>query len=439
LVSRAGRIVPKNDLVQAGWQDVAVTDSSLLKVIAQLRALLDPANPDTYIQTLARRGYRFVAPVTRDDVPMSDAEMQALIEPYRAFVDGRAQIEFLERKAVVESRRKFEAAAATREIDTAAHILLANTCVLEFEATRKQLFPDVDALRVALVHAEKACRQDRNSGEAWSTLGFVLERLNDPTGALVALRQGVDLDPDNWRVHLRLAAGTWGEQRLLAVRRTLDLGGEQAIPHWLAATVYVARQRLPIAEEHVDAGLAAMPDQPAMRERFPGIALDWLKGLLCLARGAGDDAMAAFKRELAREAGDHLYARECCANTWYAIGVCHLLRDETADARTAFKEAMTRVPSHPMVHAGLAWLDGRTDADALKPAASSPVDLAMAHATLLVSDRQTGAAVTLVNDALTSAPPGNAGWLLPIEPLLRVYEARTPWAAALRTLRMRAL
>ena len=33
LVSRAGQIIPKDDLLQAGWNDVAVGDNSLEQVI----------------------------------------------------------------------------------------------------------------------------------------------------------------------------------------------------------------------------------------------------------------------------------------------------------------------------------------------------------------------------------------------------------------------
>ena len=40
--------------------------------------------------------------------------------------------------------------------------------------------------------------------------------------------------------------------------------------------------------------------------------------------------------------------------------------------------------------------------------------------------------------ALTDAPPGNAGWLLPVEPLLNVRANPDAWAAALSRLRARA-
>jgi len=47
----------------------------------------------------------------------------------------------------------------------------------------------------------------------------------------------------------------------------------------------------------------------------------------------------------------------------------------------------------------------------------------MAAAVPLVWDADTPAAVRLVADVLRAAPPGNAGWTIPIDPLLRVLLA----------------
>jgi DNA-binding winged helix-turn-helix (wHTH) protein/tetratricopeptide (TPR) repeat protein len=64
LVSRPSALVSKEELFRVLWPDVAVTDNALTQAVSELRQALgdDPARP-TYIQTVARRGYRFVAPV----------------------------------------------------------------------------------------------------------------------------------------------------------------------------------------------------------------------------------------------------------------------------------------------------------------------------------------------------------------------------------------
>ena len=64
LVARQSTLVSKDELFGALWPDVAVTDNALTQAVSELRQALgdDPAQP-TYIQTVARRGYRFIATV----------------------------------------------------------------------------------------------------------------------------------------------------------------------------------------------------------------------------------------------------------------------------------------------------------------------------------------------------------------------------------------
>ena len=65
LVARPSALVTKDELFKALWPDVAVTDNALTQAVSELRQALgdDPANPQ-YVQTVARRGYRFIAAVT---------------------------------------------------------------------------------------------------------------------------------------------------------------------------------------------------------------------------------------------------------------------------------------------------------------------------------------------------------------------------------------
>ena len=67
-----------------------------------------------------------------------------------------------------------------------------------------------------------------------------------------------------------------------------------------------------------------------------------------------------------------------------------------------------------------------------------PVDVAIARAARLVHANGVSHAVPLVSAALAAAPPGNGGWLLPVEPLLRVGRAHDAWAPALAVLHLRA-
>jgi DNA-binding winged helix-turn-helix (wHTH) protein len=94
LASTAGHIVSKDALIEAAWKDVAVSDNSLEQAISSLRKTLGSQQDGTpFIETLARRGYRFSATVERHQARQSDDTLDALLAPYRAFVEGRAALE----------------------------------------------------------------------------------------------------------------------------------------------------------------------------------------------------------------------------------------------------------------------------------------------------------------------------------------------------------
>lgn len=68
LLDNGGRIVEKEDLMKRLWPDTFVEESNLTFNIQQLRKSLgDNAREPKFIETVPRRGYRFIADVTRDD------------------------------------------------------------------------------------------------------------------------------------------------------------------------------------------------------------------------------------------------------------------------------------------------------------------------------------------------------------------------------------
>src|SRR6187401_3418869 len=70
LVANAGSPVSKGDLFAAVWPDVAVTDDALTTCIQELRRVLsDDAKHPQFIETRHRRGYQFIASVSRDKAP----------------------------------------------------------------------------------------------------------------------------------------------------------------------------------------------------------------------------------------------------------------------------------------------------------------------------------------------------------------------------------
>ncbi len=73
LADRPGVLVSKGELMDAVWSDVTVTESVMSKSIGELRAALgDGAKAPRFIETIQRRGFRFIAPIDRDETPASD-------------------------------------------------------------------------------------------------------------------------------------------------------------------------------------------------------------------------------------------------------------------------------------------------------------------------------------------------------------------------------
>src|SRR4030095_14327711 len=63
LVERAGRLIQKDELMQALWPDSFVEEANLTNNIWTLRTALGDSPTDKYIETVPKRGYRFVAEV----------------------------------------------------------------------------------------------------------------------------------------------------------------------------------------------------------------------------------------------------------------------------------------------------------------------------------------------------------------------------------------
>ena len=64
LVKNPGKLLTREQLFEALWSDVVVSDATLSRTIAELRdALGDEDDTRQYIETVTRRGYKFIAAV----------------------------------------------------------------------------------------------------------------------------------------------------------------------------------------------------------------------------------------------------------------------------------------------------------------------------------------------------------------------------------------
>jgi serine/threonine-protein kinase len=104
LLERPGRIVAKHELMDAVWKEAHVSETSLTEAVGLLRQIFgdDPQHP-RFIQTVHRRGYRFVAPIAVEAptgrsltaVPMPAAPEPSLAPPPQPLVGRRSRTPYL--------------------------------------------------------------------------------------------------------------------------------------------------------------------------------------------------------------------------------------------------------------------------------------------------------------------------------------------------------
>lgn len=135
-----------------------MTDNSLEQAISSLRRLLGQPDGAAYIETQARRGYRFAAKVRRAERREPLEALDALLAPHRAWIEGRASLETLERSQIVHARQLFERVVQQVPDQASAHVGLAGE-------QRGQLY------------ARECC------ANAWYAIGAVRLRQGDRGGA----------------------------------------------------------------------------------------------------------------------------------------------------------------------------------------------------------------------------------------------------------------
>src|SRR5688572_471697 len=83
LLTHAGSVVEKSQLLDAVWPKVVVGEGSLTRTISILRKALGGEQASrAYIATVSKRGYRFVAPLDRRAGDSADARAMLLVLPF---------------------------------------------------------------------------------------------------------------------------------------------------------------------------------------------------------------------------------------------------------------------------------------------------------------------------------------------------------------------
>jgi DNA-binding winged helix-turn-helix (wHTH) protein/tetratricopeptide (TPR) repeat protein len=245
LIDHAGRVITREQLRHRLWPaDTFVDfDRAINKAVSELRgALGDSASSPRFIETLSKRGYRFVCPVdgsprplwasTSDGFP-SDAQRACLTGRYlwdrRTVTDLHSSIGF------------FEHALELDEGCALAHAGLADANVLLGIWGLRP--PDV-AFGAGRRAAARALELDPNLAEAHTAMAEVLK--------------GYEWD---W----------WQAER--HYQRALVLRPDYATAHQWYAQLLVSQRRYPEAASHIELARRANPVSPVINSFLPYIYL----------------------------------------------------------------------------------------------------------------------------------------------------------------------
>lgn len=212
LVRRAGRLVTKQELLDAVWPNAFVEEGILTVHVSTLRkALGDNAASSSWIETVSKSGYRFRAAGTGGTAGTgeSNPEVHELV--------GRARAHLLSarRAEVPDAITTFEAAVALDPTHAAA---LAGLALAYCAQAEWRLAPPSDAFARAGTSALRALAMDDASADARTALGAVMFMAEwDWIGAERSLQRALDTNP-----HHTQARVLYG--RLLDAQGRLDDG-----------------------------------------------------------------------------------------------------------------------------------------------------------------------------------------------------------------------
>jgi len=114
-VDRPGVVVEREEIMRSVWPDAAVTDVVLNVCVAELRRALgdDRAHP-RYVETVHRRGFRFIA-AAEDELPATatDAASRPARPPDGVFVGRNRELDALSRRWSLASQGELQVALVT--------------------------------------------------------------------------------------------------------------------------------------------------------------------------------------------------------------------------------------------------------------------------------------------------------------------------------------
>ena len=335
LVKRAGELVTRDEIRRSVWPaDTFVDfDQSVNFCVRQIRATLhDNASSPCYLETLPRRGYRFIAPVQHpagernpptvtlpaaagrdrpwhwrvaalalatlialgtsssahrhpvvEGAPTADASTQEQVELGRYFLNKMTNADTL---IAIEH---FEAAARSDPPYAPAFAALADAYT-QLGGVFVSVKPPVNVRLLARRAAMRAIELDPNLPEGHAALGNAVLPELEWKAAEASLRRAIALKPDLARAHLTYASYLVGQRRfaeaIAEARRAVELEPTSVrARHGFAWMLYFDRQ--------YDAAIRELRVVLQMDRTFAWA--QWRLGQVLLVAGRCDEALGALQ------------------------------------------------------------------------------------------------------------------------------------------------
>src|SRR5215470_12048711 len=156
LVEDGGQLVKKDDLLRSVWRDTHVSDGVLRVIILEIRrALDDDSGQPRFIETVPRRGYRFIAPRRRTSRQQAGADehgklvgrdgvMAALETRFTRACAGERQLVFLSGEAGIGKTTVLDAFVA--RVAGEPDVMVARGACLEHYGVAESYLPVLEAI-----------------------------------------------------------------------------------------------------------------------------------------------------------------------------------------------------------------------------------------------------------------------------------------------------
>jgi DNA-binding winged helix-turn-helix (wHTH) protein len=360
LSSSPGRLVTREAIRKELWDSDTYLDfeHALNFCIREIRlALGDRAKKPLYIETLPRRGYRFIAPAMmseRGSTPPAAPKSQDTkqLEAYRWYECARKSFGQAGKESLEQACQAFE-----RALELSPNYAMAHSGLGAAHALRSLNRRHPQDLEAARIHLMKALELDPELAEPYPWLSYVLMRENQIECAIQAGSRGVQLQPDLVHAHyfLGLAYFVAAEQDPANYQHAANclLHAARVGPQWQPTWFVLSYTALLTGSyEYAERYAGTLMEMNRAPRGLPFIGAEIVLASVRLRKGDPSEArrllMALFERVAD---SDHMYRDAMSGSAACVLGDVELRYGTSLDALAAYRRGWHAVQEYPRIMA----------------------------------------------------------------------------------------